>query len=107
MDATGMGARSSLALPRRIESVIDWVFPADELTQLANKYGTDKGNRLFGRHYYTRIYHRILAQLRCRPITLLEIGLRHPSEAGGPRAPSLQMWRQYFPTARLIGFDID
>ena len=81
--------------------------PADELTRLANRYDSDKGNRAFGRHYYTRIYHQLFAPLRHRPITLLEIGLRHPSEHRNAATPSLRMWRDYFPYARLIGFDID
>src|SRR5262249_8367939 len=102
-----MSLRSRLAIRRSIESVIDWAFPIDELTRLANEYGSDKGNRVFGRHYYTRIYHRILAHLRHEPITLLEIGLRHLFDHRVPLAPSLRMWRDYFPAARLIGFDID
>jgi hypothetical protein len=100
-----MSLRSRLAVRRRIESAIDWAF-ADELTRLANRYGTDKGTRAFMRHYYTRIYHRMLAHLRHRPITLLEIGLRHPFEKRDLVTPSLRMWRDYFPLAGLIGFDI-
>ena len=102
-----MSLRSRLAIRRRIESVIDWAFPADELTRLANKYGTSKGNRAFGGHYYTRIYHQLFADLRNRPITLLEIGLQHPSDHRDAAIPSFRMWRDYFPWARLIGFDID
>jgi hypothetical protein len=101
--------RSRLAIRRRViraaHNVINWAF-ADELTRLANKYGSDKGNRAFGRHYYTRIYHQLFAHLRHRPITLLEIGLMHPGEHRVAVIPSLCMWRDYFPYARLIGFDI-
>jgi hypothetical protein len=103
--------RSRLALRSRAESLFDWVFggvfPADELTRLANRYGSDKGNRAFGRHYYTRVYHQLFAHLRNQPITLLEIGLQHPSDKRDAASPSLGMWRDYFPCARLIGFDID
>jgi hypothetical protein len=53
---------------------------ANELTRLANQCGSDKGNRAFGRHYYTRFYHQLFAHLSHRPITLLEIGLRHAFE---------------------------
>jgi hypothetical protein len=102
--------RSRLAIRRRvirpIENVIDWAFPPDELTRLANKYGSDKGNRVFGRHYYTRIYHHFFAHLRHQPITLLEIGLRHIFEHREATTPSLRTWRDYFSSARLIGFDI-
>jgi hypothetical protein len=95
-----------LAFRRRVESAIDWAF-SDELTRIANHYGSDKGNRAFGRHYYTRIYHQFFAHLRHLPITLLEIGLQHPSDHREAVAPSIRMWRDYFPNARLIGFDID
>jgi hypothetical protein len=94
-----------LAVRRRIQRALDWAF-TDELTRLANQYGSDKGNEAFMRHYYTRIYHRMLAHLRYRPITLLEIGLRHPFEKRELVIPSLRMWRDYFPLARLVGFDI-
>ena len=90
-------------LARPWEGIMDWAF-ADELTRLANRYGSDKGNRVFARHYYTRIYHQLLAHLRNRPITLLEIGLQRDVNRD---CPSLRMWRDYFPAARLIGFDID
>jgi hypothetical protein len=104
-----MSLRSRLAMRRRvirpIENVIDWAFPANELTRLANRYGTDKGNRAFGRHHYTRIYDQLFAHLRDQPITLLEIGLQHPRDKRDAASPSLRMWRDYFPCARLIGFD--
>jgi hypothetical protein len=95
------------AVRRRLKSVIDWATSANELTRLADRYGSDKGNRAFGRHYYTRIYHKLFAHLRRRSITLLEIGLRHPHERRDAATPSLRMWRDYFPYARLIGFDIN
>lgn len=102
-----MGKRLRFALRRRSNSIIDWALPSDELTRLANKYGSDKGNRVFGRHYYTRIYQKFLSNLRHAPIKLLELGLRHPMEESYSAVASLRMWRDYFPKARLIGFDID
>jgi hypothetical protein len=30
-----------------------------------------------------------------------------PSDLSANSAPSLELWRAYFPNARLIGFDID
>jgi hypothetical protein len=105
-----LNLRSRIAIRRRvirpIQNVINWAF-ADELTRLANKYGTDKGNQAFGRHYYTRIYHRLFVHLRHQPITLLEIGMQHPWDKRAQAGPSLRMWRDYFSRARLIGFDID
>src|SRR5262245_9400589 len=92
--------RSRLAC--RLDRGTDWTFPTDELTRLANQYGSDKGNQAFGRHYYTRFYNQLFALLRDRPITLLEIGLRHPNEHREGVALSLRMWRDFFPCAQLI-----
>jgi hypothetical protein len=91
-----------------------------ELTRLADRYGSDKGTRLSA-HGYTRVYEKFFGQLRNEPVTLLEIGLlRVDADARRPnngtevnagsrvrRAPSLEMWRSYFPNASLFGFDID
>jgi hypothetical protein len=85
----------------------------DPLTILANRCGSDKGDRHFGRHQYTRIYSNLFAPFRTLPIRFLEIGLLHPMDARpeghAPRshAPSLQMWASYFPTAAIIGFDLE
>jgi hypothetical protein len=85
----------------------------DPLTTLANRFGSDKGDRHFGRHRYTRIYSDLFAPLRMLPIRFLEIGLLHPmnarpqGHAPRSRAPSLEMWRSYFPAAEIIGFDLE
>jgi hypothetical protein len=97
---------SRLAPRRHVMSMVDWLFRAD-LTRLANKYHTDKGTRFYGGHHYTRFYHQFLSHLRHRPITFLEIGLRHPGNHDASATPSLRMWRDYFSKAQLIGFDID
>jgi hypothetical protein len=96
------------------------IIKLDELTRLADKFGSDKGT-LFDAHGYTRIYEPFFARMRGKELTFVEIGL-HRSEAdhrrsfnaaeGGTiavaqRAPSLEMWRSYFPRANLYGFDID
>jgi hypothetical protein len=103
-----MSLRMRFTIRRCLWGIADRVWPApEELTRLANKYGSDKGNRAFGRHYYTRIYDQLFRPFRDRPIALLEIGLRHPFENRCSVAPSLHMWRDYFPYARLVGFDIE
>src|SRR5262249_33025892 len=81
----------------------------DALTILANRYGSDKGDKAHGRHCYAEIYDRFFCSKRFKPIAFLEIGLLHPFDTDGAatRAPSLQMWREYFPRARLFGFDIN
>lgn len=90
----------------------------DELTALADKFGSDKGT-LSEAHGYTRVYSRLFEKLKDRTIVLLEIGL-HRFEVdrrrvgygeGKPamshKAPSLQMWHEFFPRAKIFGFDID
>lgn len=93
----------------------------DDLTRLMNAAGSDKGWGLLGRHYYTRVYHRLLGPLRDAPIQFVEIGLlridrdwRRPttgaegiSAAAAASAPSLLAWRTYFRAAKITGFDID
>jgi hypothetical protein len=83
------------------------------LTALANKFRTDKGTVAFAGHGYTTVYEMLFEPLRDRPIDLLEIGL----SAGGPEvgqvadravidAPSMRLWHEYFPKARIHGLDI-
>ena len=92
----------------------------DQLTALADKFGSDKGT-LSEAHGYTRVYSRLFEKLRNSRIVLLEMGLHrfevdrrrhHAAEgASGPaiarNAPSLEMWHSYFPRGRIFGFDID
>lgn len=67
------------------------------LTELANKYQTDKGTTTEPAHGYTEIYHQYLLPLRGSANKILEIGI-----AGGA---SLRMWREYFPHATVFGID--
>ncbi|MBM3560528.1 MAG: DUF616 domain-containing protein [Alphaproteobacteria bacterium] len=86
--------------------------PPRELNRLANKYRSDKGDLYFNAHAYADIYEHYFAELRGKPIRLLEVGLlRHDVQARNPdgpyaEAPSLQMWREYFESATLVGLDI-
>lgn len=83
--------------------------PRDDLTRLCNKYGTDKGDKAFNCHGYSVIYHDLFSGMRDKQISICEIGLLHYSDRAGSttKAPSLQVWREYFPKAKLFGFDID
>ena len=94
--------------------------PIDELTLLANRFGSDKGDLHRDRQGYTRIYSSLFEPLRNAPIRLLELGLLHRGDRGwknvagrfhgtaiGSRAPSLEMWSSYFPKATIFGFDIN
>jgi hypothetical protein len=93
---------------------------SSELTHLADRFGSDKGTQISA-HLYTRIYEKLFGNMRNKELTILEIGLRRADQDGrrtqcaaegvGPSmvysAPSLKMWRAYFPNARIFGFDID
>jgi hypothetical protein len=101
-----------------LQGLRDLSEPVDELTKLADRFGSDKGLAAFAGHGYTRIYSALFAPLRDMPLRLLEIGLLHPRDAASPhggggegcavarRAPSLAMWSAYFPKAQIFGFDI-
>jgi hypothetical protein len=72
------------------------------LCYLATKYGTDKSayNLYTHRHPYTPVYDMFLRQFRSKPS--LKLG-----EVGILNGASINMWKDYFPTAHLTGFDID
>lgn len=73
----------------------------DPLTVIAIRQGTDK----WGAHFYTPIYHSLLAPLRGKPIKLLEIGVGGYASkylGGG----SLAMWAEYFEHGQIFGIDI-
>ncbi|MBI2750240.1 MAG: hypothetical protein HYX43_13145 [Burkholderiales bacterium] len=87
--------------------------PSDELTQLANRFGSDKGDTVLCAHTYTRVYEALLAPVREQPIRLLEIGLMHGHTQDTMQGrlhevgcPSLKMWAEYLPRAEIFGFDI-
>ena len=86
---------------------------AYNLTERANRYGSDKGTTTFGAHHYTPFYEMLLAPRREGMSRMLEIGLLR----GGPEVgidkdrptgelPSVRMWLDYFPNAMVHGFDI-
>ena len=83
------------------------------LDQLANRHGSDKGTRCKSTHGYTMVYDLLFQASRERPLSILEIGLA----IGGPEhgasadrevagAPSIAMWKAFFPQAKIFGFDI-
>lgn len=72
------------------------------LDQIALKHGTDKSSK---GHGYCDFYEQYLLSLRDKPITLIEAGIggyEHADRGG----ESLRMWREYFPVAKVIGFDL-
>jgi hypothetical protein len=80
------------------------------LTDLANRYGSDKGS---AKHRYSELYQMLFLPYRQRAIRFLEMGLM----IGGPElggsadrqttdAPSVRMWLEYFPKAKVFGLDV-
>lgn len=75
------------------------------LCTLADKYQTDKGGESTmyggmmggGCHNYTPTYHELFGSARNDIKMVLEIGIN----AGG----SLRMWKEYFPSALIVGLD--
>ncbi len=80
------------------------------LTDLADKYGSDKGS---SKHRYTELYQLLFLPYRQRKINFLEMGLL----IGGPEhgidkdretndLPSIRMWLEYFTKANIFGLDV-
>jgi hypothetical protein len=69
------------------------------LTELANKYKSDKGTEEGGCHAFSEIYDEYLIDQRDLVTNVLEIGIWDGS--------SLNMWHDYFPNAKIIGLDIE
>jgi len=68
------------------------------LTEIANKYGTDKGTTFLPSHGFSEIYDDYLVNNRHDILRVLEIGI--------DRGNSLRMWRDYFPNAMVYGLDV-
>ncbi len=70
--------------------------PGPTLAAIGLKHGTDKSVQ---GHAYLDFYERFFAELRTKPISLLEIGVFE--------GRSLRMWAEYFPNGRIVGVDLD
>lgn len=96
------------------------LFPV-ALTNLCDKYGSDKGSALqtghlykWNPHCYTEFYDLIFRNIRMNVRTVFECGigssdLHLPANMGKNAKPgaSLRVWREYFPNAEIYGADID
>lgn len=77
------------------------------LCELARKHQSDKGGRhltyggggCHATHEYTATYYDLLHEQRAKVKAVLEIGIN--------RGCGLRMWEEFFPTARIVGFDIE
>jgi hypothetical protein len=90
------------------------VHRSNELVKLFNAAGSDKGTEIgvgpgAVPHCYAVEYYGLFQHLRDRPFKLLEIGLQSDEKDGsGPTdAPSLRVWHDFFPWARIYGFDVN
>lgn len=82
------------------------------LTDLANLHRSDKG-LVKQAHHYTKLYELLLYPYRDKPMSLLELGLqiggpenRNPADRVTNKVPSINMWLDYLPHARIFGLDI-
>lgn len=72
---------------------------SNNLTELANKYKSDKGTEYGSKHGFTLIYEKYFNKLKNDYINILEIGINDGS--------SLKMWYEYFINAKILGLDIN
>lgn len=94
----------------------------NQIAELCDLYGSDKatasGKTRFvsgwAYHDYASIYEIIFSTIRFQVRSILEVGIgtndpRIPSSMGESGTPgaSLRVWRDYFPSAEVIGLDID
>ena len=80
---------------------IDSTLIKTNLCKLGEKHQTDKSpfNRILHRHPYTSIYNLLFSTLKNKKINFAEIGILNNS--------SIRMWREYFPYAKIFGFEFD
>lgn len=78
------------------------------LASLADRYNTDKNRRSGNRHFYARIFDRLLSSRRFSLRRLLEIVLcRGLSRDSSAETSPIGLWRSYFPFGHVIGVDRD
>ncbi len=77
------------------------------MTTLAERFNTDKNRHTGNRHFYSRIYDKLLSARRFSMRRLMEIGLcRGLAEQNQTEMPSVELWQTYFPFCRVLGVDL-
>jgi len=77
------------------------------LTDLADRFNTDKNRITNNRHAYARVYDKLLSSRRFSLRRLMEVGLcRGLAERNQSETPSVELWQTYFPFSRIIGVDL-
>jgi hypothetical protein len=76
------------------------------LTDLADRFDTDKNRHTGNRHAYARAYDQLLGGERFALRRLMEVGVT-PAQLDSDRAPppSVAFWRAYFPFCEIVGVD--
>ena len=69
------------------------------LTDIGNKYGTAKNTHVTFGHTLLDLYEPLFERFKGAFINILEIGVLDGA--------SLRTWEEYFPNAKIYGFDID
>ena len=94
---------------------------ANELANLCDKYGSDKGSNIedghpypWSPHSYADFYTMLFQHRRNEVHAVFECGIGTTSEiisanmgVDGRPGASLRVWRDYFPVANIFGVDID
>merc|ERR1740139_1837828 len=70
------------------------------MTELLDKYCSDKGTFWQSKHHYPTAYHSIFGSLRGAITSILEVGI------GEDTSPSAATWIEYFPRAQIYLIDI-
>ena len=76
------------------------LMPQGDLDRIALETKTDKSS---DQHDYLRAYEWVLAPLRNKSFTLMELGVGQVVREAG----SLKMWKSFFPKAQIVGVDIN
>ncbi len=77
------------------------------LISLADRFNTDKNRRTGNRHFYSRVYDRLLSPRRFSLRQIMEIGLCRGHEMEKQKeTPSVALWQSYFPFSHVIGVDL-
>ena len=84
----------------------------ETLSALADQYGSDKGAAHGDRHRYASIIDLLLGRQRDAIRHVVEIGLARGGHEASPgtlapaaESPSVRMWLDFFPKARITGID--
>jgi len=74
------------------------------LTELANRFETDKGTAHGRKHHYTKHYQKLFHRFgTLSSLKLLAVGLNQPGQVS---MPSIEIWKAYFGTRlQVVGFD--